>query len=141
MSSLADNLPATAARQDTGNSALAALAGPVLPATTEALSGAIADTNLHLIGPFSPQLSRPICLTVNATTLTSGTVQLLRSIDGGATTLALTVFGDVYGKFGPYSNAMGALVNEAVWTETSALATFYLAIALTAGSVTYNLHQ
>ncbi|MEI5604603.1 hypothetical protein, partial [Streptomyces brasiliscabiei] len=79
-------------------------------------------------------VARDVCLTINATSAATGTVQLLRSIDGGATTPATTVGGTPWARYA-FANALGAIVNEPVWTETSGLATLYLAITLGGGSV------
>lgn len=131
---------ATAANQALTNASLTLVASPFVVATTAPLSGTIADTVPHLIGPFTPQVARDVCLTINATSAATGTVQLLRSIDGGATTPATTVGGTPWARYA-FANALGAIVNEPVWTETSGLATLYLAITLGGGSVTYSLHQ
>ena len=109
-------------------------------ATTTPLSGTVSDTAAHVFGPFSPQLGRPIWLTLNGTTAASGTAQILRSIDGGTTQLGITVGGIPWGTYTFYS-ASGAVVNEMVTEESSALATYYVSITLTAGSVAFNMHQ
>lgn len=136
---LADTLPATAGKQDAANAALGTIASPYAAATSTPLTGTITDTSAHLVGPFSPQLARDIILQCVGTGA-SGTVQLLRSINGGATQWAVTAGGSVWALF-PFANASGAIVNERVWSESSAMASFYLAITLTAGSLSYTLHQ
>lgn len=134
------NGAATAANQTLTNVALATLSSPLAAATTTPLAATVADTGAHVLGPFSPQLTRPMCLTVCATTAASGTLQLLRSIDGGATKLGLTIGGQPWATY-TFSGAIQAVVNEQVWTPVSALETFYIAVTLSAGTVTINLHQ
>lgn len=136
---LADTLPATAGKQDAANAALGTIASPFAAATAAPLTATIADTQAHLVGPFAPQLAREIVLQLVGTGA-SGTAQLLRSIDGGATAYGVTAGGALWASHA-FANVTGAIVNEAVWTESSALATFYLAITLTAGSVSFVLHQ
>lgn len=83
-------------------------------------------------GPFVPDLDRRIYVTLSGDF--AGTVRLLRSTDGGATRLPLTVAGRPWGRFtGP--------VNEAVWTESEAGATLYLSAQLTGGTLTYRVSQ
>lgn len=83
-------------------------------------------------GPFTPELCRPIWLTLSGTW--TGGVQLLRSTDGGTTKLPLTAGGVGYAAF--TGNA-----NEAVIEESCAGATYYLAVTLSAGTLTYRLAQ
>lgn len=85
-----------------------------------------------MVGPFVPQLARAIWLTLSGTW--AGTAQLLRSTDGGATKLPLTIAGASWGSF----TANG---NEPVAEESDAAATYYLSITLTSGSVTYRVAQ
>lgn len=85
------------------------------------------------IGPFAPDLGRPIWLTLSGTW--TGNVRLLRSTDGGTTKLPLT-FSDGSVKPG-WTGAMQAAIAE----ETVATATYWLAITLSAGSVSYRMEQ
>lgn len=83
-------------------------------------------------GPFVPLLDTPIHVQLSGTW--TGSVQLQRSIDGGATRQAVTLGGGSWARF--TGNA-----NEAVWQEGEAAATFYLAIDLTAGTLSYRVSQ
>ena len=109
------------------------------PLPTSAMIGAATSAPLTgsssasaTVGPFTPQLGRPIWLTLSGSW--SGTVVVLRSTDGGATKLPLTAAGQGWGAF-------GANVNEPVGEETVAAARYYLQITLTSGSVTYEVRQ
>ena len=100
------------------------------PATSTPLTGtANASTT---VGPFTPQLARAIWISLSGTW--TGTVQVLRSTDGGATKLPLTVAGASWGSF-------TANCNEPVAEESDAAATYYLSITLASGSVTYRVAQ
>lgn len=102
----------------------------VAPATSLVLTGTASASKTD--GPFSPDLGRPIWVTIAGAF--TGSVTVLRSIDGGATRQGLTVVGQPWGVFtGP--------VNEAVAEETVAAATYYLSIVLTSGSLTYRVEQ
>lgn len=94
-----------------------------------------------LIGPFSPQLGREIWLTLSGPGA-SGTAQLLRSTDGGATKLGLTIVGQSSGSF-TFAGITDAVpgANEIVNAETDASATYYLALTVTQGTVNYRLAQ
>lgn len=85
-----------------------------------------------LAGPFSPDLGRPVWLTLSGTW--SGSVAVLRSIDGGATMHPLTAGGEAWGLF--TANAC-----EQIAEETEAGATWYLDITLAAGTLTYRVAQ
>jgi hypothetical protein len=131
---------ATSANQAIGNAALATIAALFGAATSTPLTASISDTAAHVIGPFAPQLARRIWLTINAASAASGTAQLLRSNDGGTTRIGVTQGGSLAGSY-KFSGVTGAIVNEAVLTETDASATYYLAVTLSAGSVTVRLAQ
>lgn len=131
---------ATAANQALGNAALTTLTSPFGAATSTPLTATISDTATHVLGPLTPQLARQIWLTLNASVVASGTAQLLRSIDGGTTKLALTRDSVAIGSFS-FTDKTGAIVNEPVQTETDASATYYLSITLTAGIVTVRVAQ
>ena len=64
----------------------------------------------------------------------AGTVQVLRSTNGGASSQALTMGGTAWGNF--TGNCC-----EPVWDESEAAAQLYLQITLTSGSVTYRIAQ
>ncbi len=108
-------LPVTAVR---GAAGVAALAGEMV-ASGEA-------------GPFVPELDRPIRVTLTGSW--SGAVSLLRSTDGGATRLPLTLGGALWGRF-------TANANEAVAEESEAGASYYLAASLAGGTLAYRVAQ
>jgi hypothetical protein len=85
-----------------------------------------------VVGPFTPNSDKPVVLALSGTW--SGTVRLLRSIDGGTTKLPLTAAGQAWGVF-------GANCCEPVWQETVSGAALYLDITLGSGSVTYRVAQ
>lgn len=98
--------------------------------TSTPLAGSSATT--QTVGPFTPQLGRPINLRLTGTW--TGSAQLLRSVDAGATRTPLTIGGSSWGSY-------GANANEPVWTETEAGATYYLALTVSSGTVTYRVAQ
>ena len=125
---------------DGGNAVLVSQSAP-LPVTLAAVAGgsttpsppltgttAIAST----IGSFVPLAGRPLVVTLSGTW--TGTVKLLRSINGGATKLSLTLAGAPWGEF-------TANVNEPVWEENEAAAVFYLQFAPLSGTIAYRLAQ
>jgi hypothetical protein len=85
-----------------------------------------------VLGPFTPAGSTPIWLSLSGTW--TGTVALRRSIDGGATKLPLTAGGQPWATFS--ANAC-----EPVAQDNESGATYYLAITLTSGTLTYRLAQ
>lgn len=89
-------------------------------------------TATGVFGPFVPTLDRSVMLALSGTW--SGTVKVLRSTDGGATRVPLTVAGSVWAQF--TGNCC-----EAVWDESEAGATLYLDVSLTSGSLAYRLAQ
>ncbi|MCC2980702.1 hypothetical protein [Sphingomonas sp. IC4-52] len=107
---------------------------PVRPVRRPAASTPLAGTMMAsgLAGPFTPELDRPIWLTLSGDW--SGAVELLRSVDGGATALPLTAAGARWGRF-------TANANEAVADESEVGATFYLSVTLVAGTLTYRVAQ
>ncbi len=103
-----------------------------LPASGLAPLAGTTSASAAMVGPFTPQLARPIWLTLSGTW--TGTVQMLRSTDGGATQLPLTIAGSIWGAF-------TGNCNEPVWEESEAGATFYLSTAITSGMLTYRVAQ
>ena len=85
------------------------------------------------VGPFVPQLGRPIWVSLSGTW--SGSAQLLRSTDGGATRLPLS-----YADGAPKA-VFGGNMNAPVAEETVAAASYYLAVTLTGGAVSYRVEQ
>ncbi len=84
------------------------------------------------VGPFQPRAGRAIMVTLTGTW--SGTVKLLRSVDGGTTKLPVSAGGLPYGVY-------TGNICEPVWEESEAAALLYLDIVLTSGAVTYRMGQ
>lgn len=102
--------------------------GPALAASLAGSAGATAA-----FGPFTPELGRPIVVTLSGNW--TGTVTLLRSVDGGATRLPLT-FVD-----GSPKGVWTANVNTAVAEESVAGATYYLDFQRSGGTLAYRMEQ
>lgn len=101
------------------------------PATgPAALSGTAASA--VTVGPFAPIAGKPVILSLSGSW--SGTAQLLRSVDAGATRLPLSLGGSPWGIY-------TANVCEPAWDETEGGATLYLQLSPATGSVTYRLAQ
>lgn len=117
-----------------GNSTTVSTVNPlpvnVQPLANPALAGSTAASSV--VGPFQPVLGRSVMLALSGSW--TGTVRVLRSTDGGATRLPLTLGGSPWAQYA---------VNccEAVWEEGEASARLYLDIALTSGTLTYRVGQ
>ena len=109
-------------------------------ATSTPIIQIISDTSAHILGPFAPQLTRPIWITLNATASASGAAQILRSTDAGLTKLAITSKSVPIGNYA-FGGDLGVIVNEPIIIETDASATYYLSITLTAGTVSVRIAQ
>lgn len=120
-------------------SPLPVAAAQAFAATSTPLAGAVSDTAAHVFGPFAPQLAREIWATLVGQGA-SGTAQLLRSTDGGATMAGLTAGGVAWAGWS-FSAVSGSIVNEQVASESDAAASYYLAVTLSAGSLTYRIAQ
>jgi len=107
-----------------------------LPATSTPLTGTVAAS--AVVGPFTPQMGRDVWAALVGSGA-SGSAQLLRSTDGGATQLGLTAGGKPWAVWS-FAGVSGVIANEAVVTASDA-AIYYLAIVLSGGSVTYRLGQ
>lgn len=94
-----------------------------------ALAGTTATSGVA--GPFIPVPARPVVLALSGTW--SGTVRVLRSIDGGTTKLPLTAAGQPWGQFS--SNCC-----EPVWEEAAG-ASLFIEMALNSGTLTYRMAQ
>lgn len=107
---------------------------PVTNAFGEAVSMPLTGTATSSViaGPFTPDLGRPIWLTLSGSW--RGSVQVKRSVDAGATKLALTAAGTAWGRF--TANAC-----EPVAEESRQGATYYLDIVLVSGSLDYEVAQ
>ena len=117
-----------------GNAVLASSALP-LPVTlgsepTVPLSGS--TTASGVFGPYQPALGREAMLSLAGTW--TGTVRVLRSTDGGATRVPVTMAGS------PWAQFTGNCC-EPVWQEAEAAARLYLDVALSTGTLTYRLAQ
>lgn len=100
-------------------------------ASSAALAGSASASGA--IGPFAPQLGRPVWLTLSGTW--SGSVRLLRSVDGGATRLPLSY---------PDGSARGQFTGNVqlpVAEETVAAATYYLDATIASGTLAYRVEQ
>ncbi len=100
------------------------------PAGSIPLTGTL--TASGIAGPFAPDLDRPIWLTLSGEW--TGTVEVLRSVDGGVTSLPLTAGGARWARF-------AANCNEAVASESEAGALHYLSATLLNGTLTYRVAQ
>ena len=99
--------------------------------TSTALAGTASASGV--VGPFVPELDRAIWLSLSGTW--TGSVQLLRSTDNGATKLPLT-YGD-----GTSRPAWSTALQSAVASETVAGASYWLGITLGSGGVVYRMEQ
>jgi hypothetical protein len=111
-------LPVALAAAPAGTPAPAPLAGSATAATTA--------------GPLAAVSGKPLILTLGGTW--SGSVRLLRSVDGGTTRVPLSLGGAPWGTF-------TGNVCEPVWDETEDAVTFYLQLAPASGEVEYPLVQ
>ncbi|NOW45604.1 hypothetical protein FHW96_001759 [Novosphingobium sp. SG751A] len=98
--------------------------------TTAPLTGSTSAS--VLLGPFTPVVGRSVILTLSGTW--SGSVQLLRSIDGGVNKLPLTMGGAPWALF-------TVDCCEAVWDESETTAQLYLQVTLSAGTLNYRMAQ
>lgn len=113
-----------------GDQPLPVIARPAPVTVPAALTGTAEGT--VTVGPFIPAAGRTVMLALAGTW--TGSVRLMRSTDGGATLVPLTLGGSDWAVF--EANAC-----EPVWVEEEAGASLHLAIALTSGAVTYRLAQ
>ncbi|SEJ63884.1 hypothetical protein SAMN05428950_102348 [Sphingomonas sp. OV641] len=100
------------------------------PAGSVPLAGSLGASGFA--GPFLPELDRPIWVTLSGDW--SGTVDLLRSVDGGVTKFPLTAGGARWARF-------TANANEAAAEESEVGASYYLFATLTGGTLTYRVAQ
>lgn len=117
-----------------GQLALVSDAAPLPVATSAAaplpLAGQASASGL--VGPFAATPGRVVVVTLDG--VWDGTVRLLRSTDGGATTAPLRVAGAAWAEY----TESGC---EQAWSETEEGASFYLDIALVSGAVAYRVSQ
>lgn len=119
-----------------GESATAVTGDTPLPVATRTLAAEVTPLTgttsaSETVGPFHPELSRPVILTLSGTW--TGTVTLTRSVDGGATTATATLAVEPL--------AYSSNLQEPVWIETEAAASLWLDIALTDGTLAYRISQ
>lgn len=107
---------------------------PVTARTIAADSAPLAGTATAsvIVGPFVPQLARPIWLTLSGVWTGSAAVQ--RSGDGGATWLPLTAGGQPWGRF-------TANANEPVAEDSDGAATYRLVVTIASGALDYRVSQ
>lgn len=123
---------------DVDGTALLVSASNPLPVSMAAVSGTsptpVAGTASAsaVLGPFTPALGRAVILVLSGTW--AGTVKVVRSTDGGATKLPLTVAGVSWAQF--TGNCC-----EAVWEESDSNARLYLDVTLTSGTLGYRMAQ
>lgn len=125
---------------DGGNAVLVSQSAP-LPVTLAAVAGGSTTPSSPLTGmtaiasttsSYVPLAGRPLVLTLTGTW--TGTVKLLRSVNGGTTKLPLTLAGAPWAEF-------TANVNEPVWEENEAAAVFFLQFTPLSGTIAYRLAQ
>lgn len=125
---------AAAFADQNGNARLVSASTPLpmlnVPAPVTPLAGSTSTTGT--VGPYLPVTGRSVILALSGTW--TGSVQVARSTDGGATLLPITIGGSIWGLFS--TNCC-----EAVWDESDSSAQLYLQISLTAGAVTYRFSQ
>lgn len=102
-----------------------------MAARSQALAGAAAASGV--IGPFVPDLGRPIWVQLSGTW--AGRVRLLRSTDGGVTRLPLT-YPDGSAKAIWSGNLHAAITEESV-----AGASYYLDVTLASGQISFRVEQ
>lgn len=85
-----------------------------------------------LVGPFNAIADRPVVVALSGTW--TGTVQVLRSTDGGVTKLPLRIGGSTWGTY----RESGV---EQAWIDKESGASFYLDIAPASGTVAYRVSQ
>ena len=122
-----------------GDAILVSQCAPLPVSISAAPSGSTAPAPLtgtttitRTVGSFVPVVARPLVITLTGTW--TGTVKLLRSIDGGVTKLPLTLAGAAWGEF-------SVNVNEPVWEENELAAVFYLLLTPLSGTIAYRLAQ
>ena len=132
-------IPRAVAYADVDGSMLQVSSAAPLPVAVLSTSGVAATTPLvgtatttSVVGPYQPAIGRAVMLLLTGTW--TGTVKVVRSVDGGTTKQPLTINGSTWGQF--TTNCC-----EAVWDESENAARFFLDITLASGSVTYRVAQ
>jgi hypothetical protein len=101
-----------------------------MPASAAALTGTVSED--AVVGPFAPELGRPIWVTLTGDW--QGSVSVQRSLNGGVGRQPLTVGGMPWAMF-------EANANEPVGEESVAGATWWLAVTLASGTLGYEVRQ
>jgi hypothetical protein len=93
-------------------------------------------------GAFTPEVGRPIYLTISAPTGSpyTGTITILRSRDGGTTKENITLGGDVWGNFS-LTGRSGTIFNEIIDTPESSAFTYYIQHQSSSGTAAIVLYQ
>lgn len=102
----------------------------VWPVTAQPLEGTL--TGSATLGPYTPAPQAPIICTLSGDF--SGSVRIMRSVDGGATLFPLTLGGAPWGEF-------AAPACEPVWAESEDGATLWLECSIASGTLGYRLAQ
>lgn len=89
-------------------------------------------SNATMAGPYKPVPGRPVYLQLGGAW--QGRVRLLRSVDGGATKMPLTIAGQPWASF-------TAPACEAVWEESEDAARLYLDLQPASGTIAYRVSQ
>lgn len=104
------------------------LAVTVAPAAGAVLAGTASQS--AVVGPLALSSGQAAVLSLSGTW--SGSVAVLRSTDGGATKLPLTMTGSPWATFD--GNAC-----ETVWEESASQSDLYLSVVISSGSLSYRL--
>lgn len=102
-----------------------------VPPVPAAPLGGATSTN-QIAGPFAPRPGIPVMLQLAG--IWTGTVQIVRSVDGGLTHHGLTVGGLPWARF-------TTNVCEPVWEESEDGAELYLDIGVNSGTLIYRVSQ
>jgi hypothetical protein len=110
------------------------------PSTSTPLVGTVSTVGTVVLGPFIPQLSRQMWLTINPTVTATGSAQVLRSAAGGPN-LAITQNGVVTASH-VFTSSATIIANEPLpYSETDATAEYFVSVTLTSGTVAVRLAQ
>ena len=116
---------------------------PLPSSATPLLKDPVASPYSTVDGPYTATPNEWLWLEVSVSAgsdAVTGTVELLRSPDGGTTLCDLTKNGVVIGSL-QLNGATGTIFNEALIYETEKNMQYYLRINLTAGSIRYRISQ
>ncbi|RMB51739.1 hypothetical protein C8J44_2758 [Sphingomonas sp. PP-CE-3A-406] len=131
LSGLAYGAEGDTATPVTQQTPLPTTAGPLPPAASVALSGAV-TTGTTVVGPFAPQLGRGIRVILRGTW--AGTFAVGTSVDACATINPLTIGGMTWGSF-------TGSANEIVDIPTLAGVVYCATATVSSGSLSYGVRQ